>query len=210
MLAIASCRLVIDNDFDLWTLKWSSAKNKNIRVAHGTQTGLMKALIQPDWSDGRDMNIRVHICACICMWAWFEMWMWMWISRTVWHLAKCQAYFMLEYGAYASMCHVTHGQCQVSFRFVMGPCLLREEFEFERQTFGRCTVVNSFVKRCAHKICALFTVLADGRLSALGSWPRPRSPLDSALCSLGAWELASNCPGHQGACLAIDSQVQLC
>lgn len=125
------------------------------------------------------------------------------------HLAKCQAYFMLEYGAYASMCHVTH-LASAKFRFVLGPCLLCEEFEFERQTFGRCTVVNSFVKRCAHKICALF--YGAGRRAAHGARLRPRSPLDSVLYALRsvAWELASNCPGHQGACLAIDSQVQLC
>lgn len=83
------------------------------------------------------------------------------------HLAKCQTYFMLAYSAYASV-------CQVSLRFVcvgfiwfyfsvlvqlFGLYLLLGEFEFERQTLGRCTVVNSFVKRCAHKICALFMAL---------------------------------------------------
>jgi len=87
-----------------------------------------------------------------------------WLLFVLNHLAKCQTYFMLEYSAYASVCHVTliqTGRLAGNAKFRFGPYLLRckKEFEFERQTFGRCTVVNSFVKRCAHKICALFTAL---------------------------------------------------
>lgn len=82
---------------------------------------------------------------------------------------------MLAYSAYASVCHASNaksrfasfaGLCfhSVVFSWVcfFGPYLLQANFEFERQTFGRCTVVNSFVKRCAHKICALFMALNAG------------------------------------------------
>lgn len=78
-------------------------------VPNETQNGLMKALIRLCPSVDWDVNIKVHIYVDV-VWEVDG-----WLLFVLNHLAKCQAYFMLEYSAYASVCHVTHGQCQVSF-----------------------------------------------------------------------------------------------
>lgn len=136
-------------------------------------------------------------------------------------LAKCQTYFMLLYSAYASVCHVNSAKSRsASFRFVsfsllrfallsfscvsawvcfFGPYLLLGEFEFERQTFGRCTVVNSFVKRCAHKICALFMAL---NVESIGE-------RETASIWAWAWELASQAQDLVGAWLGLGLRLGL-